>query len=267
MYLLATGLAEAVAIMHDRHGAPEEAVVDAVLAAIADCGALLPARAVAADGCCGNGEAPLLQAALLYALQAAALPRLTGAAQRRLLSDLGGRCRVLAAPPLGGGAAAPPPAEAVVVCGAMSLVLRALGEVPVETARSLRDAVHRLLIQSPPVAAYAAAAVLGQLAAVEGASASELVMEYLSLATLQAAAFGSQSGPRRGATNPVLSASDGVPAPPSSLPVFMHVLLQAPPSACDCTCASDAPSASDHGRVPCLQRESAPHRHPLHAAV
>lgn len=200
VYLFATALAETLGIMHDQHDAPEEALLEAALAAVSDCGELLPAA---------SGDAPLLQAALLYALQAAALPRLSPGALRQLLGELGGRCRVLAA--------APAPAEAVVVCGVMSRVLHTLGEVPAETARSLRDAVHRLLIGAPPAAAYAAAAVLGQLAAVEGASASELVMEYLSLATLQAASLGSQSGARVGAAYPILSASDGAPRSSPSL--------------------------------------------------
>lgn len=199
VYLFAMAFAEALANMHDRHGAPEGALLEAMLPAISDCDDLLPGPS--GTGTATATECPLLQAALLYTLQAAALPRLSAAAQRQLLVELGGRCRALAA--------APAPAEAVVVCGAMSHVLRALGEVPVATARSLRDAVHRLLTVAPPAGQYAAAAVLGQLAAVEGASASELVMEYLSLATLQAASLGSQSGPRVGATYPVLSAADG----------------------------------------------------------
>ena len=66
------------------------------------------------------------------------------------------------------------------------------------------------MIQSAGSAAYAAAGVLGQLAAVDGESASELMMEYMSLATLQAASFGSKTAGRHGAALPLLSSGEGV---------------------------------------------------------
>ena len=141
------------------------------------------------------------------------------------MHDLGAHCGALisggSTSPGGGGGATPASEassaaaihrrtpEAVLLFSALSGVLLALREVPRQTARDLRDAVHRLLIQSAGPAAYAAAGVLGQLAAVDGESVSALMMEYMSLATLQAASFGSNSGGRHGAALPLLSSGDG----------------------------------------------------------
>lgn len=169
-----------------------------------------------------SGEAPFLQAALIYIVRSAALPNLDDTQLRGLLDDLGSHCSSLIS---GGQVEAtktttvePPSAtaihrrtpEAVVLFSTLSGVLLALGEVPRQTARNLRDAVHRVLIQSAGSAAYAAAGVLGQLAAVDGESASELMMEYMSLATLQAASFGSKTAGRHGAALPLLSSGEGV---------------------------------------------------------
>ena len=171
----------------------------------------------------GSGEAPLLQAALIYIIWSAALPSLDDAQLRTLLGDLGAHCMSListggpSAPNTGSAGEAASATiihrrtpEAVVLFSALSGVLLALGEVPRQTARHLRDAVHRVLIQSAGSAAYAAAGVLGQLAAVDGESASELMMEYMSLATLQAASFGSKTAGRHGAALPLLSSGEGV---------------------------------------------------------
>lgn len=76
----------------------------------------------------------------------------------------------------------------------MSHVLDLLQEVSAEKAAGLRDAVHATMMASSTAVGYAAAGVLGQLATAEGASASRLMMEYMSMAKLQTAMLGSQAG-------------------------------------------------------------------------
>lgn len=139
--------------------------------------------------------------------------QLSEAETRSLLETLGERCTTL----LSDASALPVRSapEVVVLLSAMSRALSGVGEVAPEDAGRLRDTVHRLLIASPPAVSYAAAAVLGQLAAVEGGSAAMLMSEYLSLVTLQTASLGSQSGSRQGAMYPLMPASDGAPRPHS----------------------------------------------------
>jgi hypothetical protein len=151
-----------------------------------------------------SGEAPLAQACVLYAVQAAALPSMTERALRGLLERAAARCAELAGPLPARGVP-----EAVVLLATMSAALAAVAEVPPDDARALRDRVHRLMIASPAAASHAAAAVLGQLAAAEGTCASQLMMDYISLARLQAAALGSAHSGYKGDAAP--DAAGGAP--------------------------------------------------------
>ena len=184
-----------------------DAVIALAISAISALGGA-PAKPSACLGApLATGEEPLAQACVVYAVQAAVVRNLPEAGLRNLLEALRGRAAALlpAAPPLPA-AAAP---EAVALLTVMSRSLSAVGEVTADDAQRLRDTVHKLLIASPPAVSRAAAGVLGQLAAVDGSSAASLMMDYLSLVTLQTASLGSQSGARHGAALPLLPASAG----------------------------------------------------------
>lgn len=224
MFLLATATARALELIQVATAGHTGAVRFLVLTIIREVPQLLPApRYGPKSPPVGSGEAPLLQAALIYIVRSAALPNLDDIQLRGLLDDLGTHCSALlkSSSTVSGATTAATDAhsttafhkrtpEAVVLFSTLSGVLLALGEVPRQTAKDLRDAVHRVLIQSAGSAAYAAAGVLGQLAAVDGESASELMMEYMSLVTLQAASFGSKTARRHGAALPLLSSGEGI---------------------------------------------------------
>ena len=161
--------------------------------------------------CCHRLAA--VQACVLYVLKAAVVPHLPDTDLRRLLDSLRDRLvTLLATPPVattgsrastgattsgatGGGGALPASAvcETIAVLSTISATLSALGDLQTASASMLRDVVHRVLIASGASVSYAAAAVLGQLAAVEGSSAAELMLDYLSLVQLHTASLGNLS--------------------------------------------------------------------------
>ena len=192
----------------------------------------------------------------------AAIPHLAESDLRSFLEKLRERSNeLLAAPartPPGGtvALAASHVREAVALLAIMSCVLSAVGEVHAAEARALRDTVHRLLIGSAAPVSYEAAAVLGQLAAVEDSNAAKLMLDYLSLVQLQAASLGSQSGSRHGAGVPVLPASASGARAASCWSVM---LLQ---EACSKVLRSDRfciQRAAKHMQTMTCQRGSAPH--------
>jgi hypothetical protein len=240
--LLAIVYARTLRTVHAQHGATCSELIDLGLQAIASLGAAPLATSPSLAESIATGEAPLAQACVMFVVQSAVIPNLPEADLRRMLELLADRCTsLLQSPPLPTSkcpatprSPAPPtdtPAlplprasvpEAIALLSTMSKILSAVGEVLPSDSRVLRDAVHKLLITSTSAVSYVAAAVLGQLAAVEGSSAAKFMMDYLSLVTLQTASLGSQSGTRHGAAFPLLPASPAG-APTGLLPLLCDV--------------------------------------------
>jgi hypothetical protein len=156
-----------------------------------------------------TGEEPLAQACFLYVLEASVVSLLPAAALHQLLQRISDRCAAL----LGDSDAMLPRAhapEAIVLLATMGRVLSAVGNVQAAEAMQVRESGHRLLIAAQPAVSRAAARVLGQLAAVDGASAAQMMSDYLSLVMLQTASLGSRPGSQHGAELGSPPASAGV---------------------------------------------------------
>lgn len=195
-----------MSLIQGAHGTPVTNVTNIALHAIASVGGTAQAGKHGLGSPVAEGEAPLAQACMLYPLKSF-ICRLTEVDTRTLLGALRERCTALLDSTSALPARSAP--EAIVLLTAMSSGLSGVGQIASEDADRLRDIVHRLLISSPSAVRYAAAAALGQLAAVEGGSAATLLSEYLSLVTLQTASLGSQSSRRQGATYPLRHAPSG----------------------------------------------------------
>lgn len=221
--LCSIALAYALAIIYTKHGLSALAICKLALKAIASLSEMPVGPAHGLGTPLATGEAPLAQACFLFSLEASVIALLPDAALRHLLQLISDRCTDLL------GDCSPllleHVPEAMVLLATMCSTISAIGNVQVEEAAQLRDTAHRLLISSPPVVSRAAAAVLGQLAAVDGANAAQMMSDYLSLVTLQTASLGSQSGSQQGAGFSISPASSGVmPCPYVSQSRSCHLL-------------------------------------------
>lgn len=212
---LAVGWTRYIRIQQVVYSISDEQVVALALKSIEALGDLQSPPSPSIGHSLTSGEQPLAQACILYVLQTAVIPYIQEPALRSFLSDLGEMCSTLlrAADARGSSssqAVSPRKCpldssnpttlplrlvpQAVVALATLGRVLHELGELPAGRGAVLRDAVHALMMSSDTAVNYAGASVLGQLAIAEGGSASRLMMEYMSLATLQAASLGDQAG-------------------------------------------------------------------------